>query len=311
MRALRRFLVRLARSVMGRQDEERLPVLDSPVRDLRYGIRALLRSPGFAVVAVVSLALGIGVNTTIFSVANAVLYRPLPFDDPGSLVVIYEQHTKRESQRWPPLSTIIEWQEQARSFEQIEGIVWSAETNTLSGDGAAERVRIQFLTPGAFSLLGVTPARGRLFTSEDAVPGNRSLIISEGLWQRRFAADPGVLGRTIRVGDDPGPVVGVMPAGAWTAPWMQNVDIWRPIDLRRNELSPQTRWLTTYARLRPTTTLEQAQAEMDGVARRLAEQQPGAYKDWTVKVEPLTETYTSGAGTVLYICCSALLDSFC
>jgi putative ABC transport system permease protein len=271
------------------------------VRDVRYGMRALLRSPGFALVAVVSLSLGIGVNTTIFSVANAVLYRPLPFDDPDRLVLIYEQHTKRESQRLPPLSTMIEWQEQARSFEQIEGIVEGTEANTLSGGGAAERVRIQFLTPGAFSLLGVKPARGRVFTSEDAVPGNRSLIISDGLWQRRFGGDPGVLGRTIRVGDDPGPVVAVMPAGTWTAPWMQNVDIWRPVDLRLNELSPQTRWFTPYARLRQTATLEQAQAEMDGFARRMAEQQPDAYKDWTLKVEPLGETYARDAGTVLYM----------
>ena len=183
------------------RDEQGLPVLDSLVGDVRYGIRTLRRSPGFTLVAVVSLALGIGVNTTIFSVANAALYRPLPFDDPDRLVVIHEQNTKRESQRVPMLSTIIEWQEQAQSFEQIESIVWSAETQTLSGDGPAERVRVQFLTPGAFSLLGVRPARGRVFTPEDAVPENRSVIISDGLWQRRFAADPGVLGQTIRVGD--------------------------------------------------------------------------------------------------------------
>ena len=184
-----------------------LPVLDSLVRDVRYGIRTLLRSPGFTLVAVVSLALGIGANTTIFSVANAALYRPLPFDDPDRLVVIHEQNTKRESQRVPTLSTMIEWQEQARSFEQIEGMVWSAETYTLSGDGAAERVRMQFLTPGAFSLLGVKLARGRVFTPEDAVP-DRSVIISDGLWQRRFAGDPGVLGQTIRVADRPRPIVG-------------------------------------------------------------------------------------------------------
>ena len=278
--------------------------------DVRYGIRALLRSPGFALVAVFSLALGIGANTTIFSVANAVLYRPLPFDDPGSLVVIYEQNTKREeSQRSPSLSTMIEWQEQAQSFEQIEGIVWGVEANTLAGDGTAERVRIQFLTPGAFSLLGVEPARGRLFTSEDAVPGNRAMIISDGLWQRRYGGDPGVLGRTIRVSDDAGPVVGVMPAGAWTAPWMHNVDIWRPIDLRLNELSPQTRWLTTYARLRETVTLAQAQAEMDGFARRMAEQQPDAYKDWRLKVEP-RRTPMPATPARFSICCSARLDLF-
>ena len=91
------------------------------------------------------------------------------------------------------------------------------------------------------------------------------MLISDGLWRRRFGGDPGVLGRTIRVGDRLWPIVGVMPAGVWTAPWMQNVDLWTPIDLRRNELTPHTRWLTAYARLRPTVTLEQAQAEMDGV----------------------------------------------
>ncbi len=283
------------------RDEQGLPVLDSLVGDVRYGIRTLLRSPGFTLVAVVSLALGIGANTTIFSVANAALYRPLPFDDPDRLVVIHEQNTKRESQRVAMLSTMIEWQEQARSFERIEGIVWSAETQTLSGDGPAERIRMQFLTPGAFSLLGVRPARGRAFTPEDAVPASRSVIISDGLWQRRFAADPGVLGQTIRVADTSWPIIGVMPAGTWTAPGLQHVDMWTPIDLRRNELTPQTRWLTTYARLRQTVTLEQAQAEMDGFARRMAEQQPDAHKDWTLKVDPLRETYTRGTGPVLYM----------
>ena len=270
-------------------------------RDVRYGIRTLLRSPGFTVVAVVSLALGIGANTTIFSVANAALYRSLPFDDPDRLVVIHERSTRRDSQRLPTLSTMIEWQEQARSFEQIEGIVWGAETQTVSGDGPAERVRMQFLTPGAFSLLGVKPARGRVFTPEDAVPENRSVIISDGLWRRRFGGDPGVLGKTIRVADRPWPIVGVMPAATWTAPWLQNVDLWTPIDLRRNELTPQTRWLTTYARLGRTVTLEQAQAEMDGFARRAAEQQPDAYEDWMVKIEPLAETYARGSATILYM----------
>jgi putative ABC transport system permease protein len=271
-------------------------------KDLRYGIRALRRSPGFTLVTVVSLALGIGANTTIFSVANAVLYRPLPFEHPDRLVVIHEQNTKREGwQRMPSLSTMIEWQERARSFEQFEGVVWYAEANTLSGEGAAERITIQFLTPGAFSLLGVKPARGRIFTREDAVPENRSLIISDGLWQRRFGGAHDVLGRTLRYGGRPGTIVGVMPAGAWTAPWMQNIDMWIPIDLRVNELSPQTRWLTAYARLKQGVTLEQAQAEMDGFARHMAEQQPDAYKDWVLKVEPLEETYARGAGTILYM----------
>jgi len=279
---------------------------DSLARDVRYGIRALLRSPGFTAVAVVSLALGIGANTTMFSVAYAVLYRPLPFDDPDRLVVIHEQNVKRgDVQRLPSLATIIEWQEGVRSFERIEGMVWYAETNTLTGDGAAERVRVQFLTPHAFSLLGVTPARGRLFSRDDALPENRSAVISDGLWRRRFGGDAGVLGRTLRVGDTQWPIVGVLPAGAWTAPWMADVDVWVPIDLRINELTPQTRWVTAYGRLRQTVTLEQAQAEMNGFARRMAEQRTDAERDWGVIVEPLAATYARGTGTVLYMLLAA------
>ena len=279
-----------------------LPLADTFVRDVRYGIRALLRSPGFTSVVVASLALGIGANTTIFSVANAVLYRSLPFDDPDRLVVIHEQHAKREdSRRLPSLATMIEWQEHARSFERIEGFVLYAETSTLSGEGDAERVRVQFLTPGALALLGVKPVRGRGFTPEDAAAGNRAVIISDGLWQRRFGRDPGVLEQTLHLGDTRRPIVGVLPAGAWTAPWMQNVDVWTPIDLRLNELTPQTRWLSAYGRLRQTVTLEQAQTEMAGLARRIAEQRPDADKDWTVRVEPLAETYVRGSRTILHM----------
>ena len=197
---------------------------------------------------------------------------------------------------------MIEWQEQARSFDQIEGMVWSAEGQhgVGRGNGGARTGPVSYA--GCDSRCSASNRRAvGLFTPEDAVPENRSVIISDGLWQRRFGGDPGVLGRTIRVGDTLRPIVGVMPAGAWTAPWMRDVDMWTPIDLRRNELTPQTRWLTIYARLKQTVTLEQAQAEMDGFARRMAEQQPDAYKDWTLKVEPLAETYARGAGTVLYM----------
>ncbi|MGH9630532.1 MAG: ADOP family duplicated permease [Bryobacteraceae bacterium] len=277
-------------------------LLERLCQDMGHGWRLLFRTPGVTLVAILSLALGIGANTTIFSVASAVLYSPLPFEEPDKLVVIYERNMKgEERQRSPSLAAMIEWQEQAQSFSQLEGIVWYAGADTLSGEGAAERVTTQFLTPGAFSLLGVKPAIGRTFTPEDAVSGNRSLIISYGLWQRRFGGDPGVIGRTLRMGNYLGPIVGVMPAGFWTAPWVEDVDMWKPIDLRLNELSPQTRWLTTYARLKQTVTLEQAQTEMDRFAQHMAEQQPDAYKDWILKVEPLDETYARGAGTVLYM----------
>jgi putative ABC transport system permease protein len=270
-------------------------------QDLRYAIRSLSQSRGFTLVVLLSLALGIGANTTMFSVINAVLYRPLAFEDPDRLVVISEYNLQQTRwERSPTLATLLEWQEQARSFEQIEGIVWYLEgTNVLSG-GEGERVSVQFVSPGAWSVLGVTPALGRSFTTEDAGRGHRNVIISYGLWQRRFGGAPDVIGRPLRQQGQSSTVIGVMPRGFWIAPWTQEADLWISIDLRDNELSPDTRWLNAYARLAPGVTLERAQAEMDVFARRMAETRPDEYEDWGLRVEPLHEAYFGGGWDTLF-----------
>jgi putative ABC transport system permease protein len=260
----------------------------------------LSRSRGFTLVVLLSLALGIGANTTIFSVINAVLYRPLPFQDPDRLVLVSEYNLQQTGwERSPTLATLLEWQEQVRSFEQIEGVVWYLEgTNVSSGEGG-ERVSMQFVTPGAWSVLGVTPALGRNFTTEDADRGHRNVIISHGLWQRRFGGVPGVIGRPLRQQGQSSTIVGVMPRGFWIAPWTQDAELWVPIDLANNELSPDTRWPRAYARLAPGVTLEKAQAEMDVFARRMAETRPGEYEGWGVRVEPLHEAYFQGGRKTL------------
>jgi putative ABC transport system permease protein len=264
-------------------------------QDLRYAVRSLSQSRGFTAVVLLSLALGIGANTTIFSVINAVLYRPLPFEDSDRLVLVSEynlQQTGRE--RSPTLATLLDWQQQARSFERIAGVVWYLEgTNVSSGEGG-ERVSMQFVTPGALSLLGVTPALGRPFTDEDADPAHRTVIISHGLWQRRFGGAPDVIGRSLQLQGQSATIIGVMPRGFWVAPWTQEADLWFSLDLGTNELSPDTRWPMAYARLAPGATLAQAQAEMDVFARRMAETRPGEYEGWGVRVEPLHEAYFQG-----------------
>jgi putative ABC transport system permease protein len=269
-------------------------------QDLRYAVRSLGQSRGFTLVVLLSLALGIGANTTIFSVINAVLYRPLPFEDPDRLVLVSEYNLQQTGwERSPTLSTLLQWREQARSFERIAGVVWYLEgTNVSSGEGG-ERVSVQFVSPGAWSVLGVTPALGRSFTTEDSVRGHRNAIISHGLWQRRFGGAPDVVGRALRRQGQPSTIIGVMPRGFWVAPWTQEADLWVPIDLGNNELSPDTRWPEAYARLGPGVTLEQAQAEMDVFARRMAETQPGDYEGWGVRVEPLHEAYFQGGGKTL------------
>jgi putative ABC transport system permease protein len=281
--------------------------MQSVLGDIRYGIRSLLHNPGFTAVAVLSLALGIGANTTIFSVANALLYRPLPFHDPDRLVLIHEQNKQQESvQRRATVSTLREWRERGRSFERIEGIVWFVEGETLSGEGPAEWVSKGYVTPGAFALLGVQPFLGHEFTPEESVPGNRAVMIGHGLWQRRYGGDPDAVGRTLHYAGIPGTIVGVMPPGFWTAPFSQGVDLWVPVDFQINELSPDTRWMMAYGRLKPEVTIEQAQAEMEGFAQHMAEQNPETYKDWTLRIEPLQENYVRGSETTLYMLLGAV-----
>jgi putative ABC transport system permease protein len=264
-------------------------------QDLRYAVRSLSQSRGFTAVVLLSLALGIGANTTIFSVINAVLYRPLPFEDSDRLVLVSEYNLQQTGwERSPTLATLLDWQQQARSFERIAGVVWYLEgTNVSSGEGG-ERVSMQFVTPGALSLLGVTPALGRPFTDEDADPAHRTVIISHGLWQRRFGGAPDVIGRSLQLQGQSATIIGVMPRGFWVAPWTQEADLWFSLDLGTNELSPDTRWPMAYARLAPGATLAQAQAEMDVFARRMAETRPGEYEGWGVRVEPLHEAYFQG-----------------
>jgi putative ABC transport system permease protein len=273
--------------------------------DLRYGIRMLAKSPGFTAVAVVTLAVGIGANTTIFSVVNAILLRPLRLEDPDRLVVLYETNLKQRGRRYPTATSYLEWKKHTQVFEDIGRGEFGAGPATLSGIGRAERIRLSHCTPNFFSMLGAEAFRGRTFLPEDAPVGmgSAAVIISYSLWQRSFEADPNVLGQTVAIEGRKRTVIGVMPPGFSIFPWESNADVW----LAHNATGPpQSRWLVPIGRLKPGTTIEQAQAQLNTIAQRLEQVHPEADADWSVGVETLHESAVRGSRGTLYVLLGAV-----
>jgi predicted permease len=244
------------------------------LRDLRYGTRMLIKKPGFTAVAVVTLALGIGANTMIFSVVNAVLLSPLPFPDSARLVRIGESHPKYSSNF--TYATFLDLNSETETLEHIAAArFW---TDNLTNGGEPEQVSSMRVSADFFPALGVTPQLGRTFLAEEDQPGRDNVaVISDGLWQRRFGADANLIGKTIKVSGSDRTVVGVMPLGFQSSfLFPGQYDLWVPLvaggslrDNRRSHL------LAVIARLRPSATIAQAQAEMATVASRIDAQNPG------------------------------------
>jgi len=279
------------------------------INDLRYAFRTLVKSPGFTSVVVLSLALGIAANSTMFSVINAVLLRPLKFREPDRLVALYEFNLEQtRSMRNPALSSFLEWRGSTTSFEQMELAVGGLEFFTVSGSGQPERLRAQFISPDLFALLGVGPTVGRSFVSEDlGHEGSTNIVISHGLWERRFGKASDVIGMKLNLsGSRLCTVVGVMPPGFWVFPYTRDTDFWTALSPTDNPLTPNTRWFTILARLKPGVTLKEAQKEMDVFARRTALDHPETNKTWGVLVESLSESYSRDWGEILYILLGAV-----
>jgi putative ABC transport system permease protein len=253
-------------------------------QDLKYALRMLAKNPGFTVVAGLTLALGIGANTAIFSVVNAVLFRPLPFKEPGRLVVVWESNRRKGLDRHPVEGDrLFEWLKQNRVFEGMAAR--SSFDMNLSGGGEAERIRVAEVTSNYFSVYGVQPALGRtFFPEEDWEGGGRVVVLSHGLWERRFGADPNVLGRAIRLGDEGCTVVGVVPAR-----FFSEDEAWIPRRLMSSRDYLFAHGLFVIARLKPDVTVAQAQADMSNVARRLEEQSPETNAGWGVTVRALRD----------------------
>ncbi|HTS10214.1 MAG TPA: ABC transporter permease [Candidatus Eisenbacteria bacterium] len=270
-------------------------------QDLRLAVRSLGKSPTFVAVVVLSLALGIGANSTIFSVTDVLLLRHLPYDRPEQLVAIWEtQLTHPESRQSPPIAESVDWKKQSHVFQDIALTSFAEPGAVLSGAGEAERIVVQDCTPNLFELLGVKPILGRVSFPEEMRDHDQTVVISESFWKTHFNRDPNILGKTFRLSGMRSTIVGVMPESL-TSLDGSKVDMWQPIDAEsRRYIERADHWLMPVARLKPGVTLAQAQAEMDTIARRLELQYPATNKGIGKVLVPLHEELFGWARQALY-----------
>jgi putative ABC transport system permease protein len=292
-------------------------------QDLRFAVRMLRKSPGFTAIAVLTLALGIGANTAIFSVVNAVLLRPLPYANPGQLVFVPEAKPEAGiSGLGMSYTTFTELRADNRVFSAMTGL--GGHALVLTGSGEPAELSTVVVTPEFFPVLAAEPLLGRVFVSEDGQRGAAPVVVvSENLWRNRLGADPGIIGRSINLDMRPYTVIGVMPASFHT-PFLNQINqVWIP--LAQDPLfsvwmtkPPQDHWMAVIARVRPGISSDQVQAELDTISARLAKEFP-AEKGWQIRIEPLQQTINGDAklplllllaavGLVLLIACANIAN---
>src|SRR3954463_7220980 len=238
-------------------------------QDVRYGLRMLLKNPAFTVIAVFALALGIGANSAIFSVVNALLLRPLPYTNPNQLVVIWESAAHLGfPKNTPSPANFLDWQKQSTVFESMAA--FAERSFNLTGVGEPERLDGRRVSANLFNLLGVTPIIGRSFVPEEDKPGTKVAILNEALWKRRFGGDPGVVGRAITLNGESYPVVGVVPANVRLPAFGKWRDqVWVPLAFPAEEAAERgNHYLEVVGRMKPGVTLTQARAEMETIMAR-------------------------------------------
>jgi len=260
--------------------------MDRLLQDLRYAVRSLAHRPGFVAVAVVTLGLGIGANSAVFSVVNAVLLRPLPYDDPERLTVLWTDFGPDLPQNWISGPEFVEMQEFATAFEGVA--VASQATTSLIGTGQPEQIQAGLASGGLFRLLRAEPALGRLIGPDDDTPSASSVaVLDHGFWRRRFGGDPAVIGQTMTTSGNTYTVVGVLPEGFRVMhpdpQFPQVVDVWLPLvpvsGTTYAEMNRGNHGLRGFGRMQAGVTIEQARADMDRVASRITEIAPDNYPD--------------------------------
>ena len=281
------------------------------MNDFRFALRQLLKSPGFTFVAVLTLALGIGANTAIFTVVNAVFLEKLPYRDADRIAVIWETNTDRpgRSNVVGP-ANFIRWKERATAFESLAAY---AETRANLVDGGnPEELIAQNVTADYFSVIGVEPFLGRAFTPEEmANPKSSSVILSYELWQRRFGSNPSIVGRDIQLNGRPQTVVGIMPAGARLylkagSLVDKPVDFWWPFVLRPDDREPKGRYLSVIGRLKPGATMEQARTEMNAISTILVAELPTFDTGWGIKLTSLRQELSNELRPALFLLSGAV-----
>ncbi len=265
------------------------------LHDARYGVRTLARAPGFSLTAILVMALGIGATVAMFTIVHSILMKPLPFQDQGRLVRIYEAGFQDPSHNVAvPGLDFFDWSRQQHSFEQM-AIAYNFSSYNLSGTPGQLPEHVMALTASwnTFQLLGVQPALGRFFAADDdRLPANATVVLSWGLWKRRYGGDPTILGQTLRLNAKPYVVIGVMPARSNFPD--ATVQLWTPLF---HETPPQ--WIQSHgshnfqvlARLKPGVSAAQAQAEMSSIQAGIHQRFPSNFVSSATHVVPLLESY--------------------
>jgi putative ABC transport system permease protein len=306
-------LERLANALDARtmKREGRGSMLAHVLRDTRYALRQLTATPTFTLVVLLTLALGIGATSAIFSVVNGVLLRPLPYADPGALVRVYEVVPQYGRFSVAP-ATFLDWRSQNSVFSRLAA--FNGGSATLAEASGPERVANALVSRDLFDLLGVTPALGRGFTAAEDAPGASPVIVlSHGMWQRRFGGDRSVLGRTITLSGRPATIVGVMPPGFYFP--TREAEFWMPLGIDPAKASRGAHFLAVIARLKSGVSRDQAAAEMGTIAGRLALQYPdssanesaevvGLHDQVVGPVRPALLTLLAAVGVVILIACA-------
>jgi putative ABC transport system permease protein len=280
------------------------------MRDLRHSLRTLFKQPLFSGIVILTFALGIGANTAVFSVLNAVVLRPLPFRDPQRLVALspYDIRTGPadvNDQSTASYPDIADWRAQNRVFEGVA--IYTNESLTLTDGKEATHLQGEAVSSNLFALLGIQPVLGRSFSSNEDEPGNRVVILSHGLWQRRFGGDPTIIGKSLRLDSEQFQVVGVMPAGFAFPIGANPPEVWTSLSILREAkggAQPMTEergndFLRCIARLKPNISIQQAQANIDTISAALRRQYPDSNANVGVKVWPLVSAMISGSRSAL------------
>lgn len=271
-------------------------------QDLRYGARMLLKKPGFTLIAIMTLALGIGANTAIFSVVNAVILRPLPYAEPERIVRMYGKFSQgNQAATSPP--DFLDYRAQNRTFEEFAAVMSSS--FNLTGGAEPERIIGADVTTNFFQTLGIKTIQGRNFAPEEEQVGSAQVaIISEGLWQRRFGGDAGVIGKPLLLDGRSYTVIGVAP-NMGRIP--EETEVWRPLTFDRPNMKVRRfHFLRAYGRLKPGVTLAQAQADVDAIAIGLERHYPDSNTSWRLRMVSLRDELLGDVRTPLYVLLGAV-----
>jgi len=280
-------------------------MLRATLQDLKHAVRLLRGSPAFTAVAVAALAIGIGANTAIFAVVNALLIQRLPYTDPDRLAIVWEHNLPRDRRNNVVApANYLHWREMNSVFADMSIVSMTFRT-AYTGDGQPEELAQQIVNATLFPLLGVNAAVGRVFTAAEDQPGAaRVVLISHRLWKRRFGGDVNVVNRGMRLDGNPFTIVGVMPPGFSILD--RNVDIWVPAQFSAQARTPRGRWTMVIAQLKDGVTFRQAQDDMTRVASQLTTMFPNFDTGWTARVVPLKEQLTGDLRPALFVLLGAV-----